>query len=274
MNLNQEFNLHSHTTRCGHANGADEDYVLAAIKAGFKEMGFSDHVFLPGLTQPRMRGNYELLDDYLDSVTSLQKKYQNQIKIYKAFEAEWYGPRFEDYYKELLSKGIVDYLILGQHCFFDKQFIFYGRYENRSLGTYLYLNDLLKGMESGLFLYVCHPDLFMAWHGIFDTQAYEVAKAIAKKSKELDIPLEVNMGPSRYAEGGPRGGHLAYPNHRFWEIVADIGAPCVFGVDAHDPSHYQTSDYGFFNEFAAELGLKMVDPRPKMTLIRNKLVSR
>ena len=179
MNLNQEFNLHSHTTRCGHANGADEEYVLAAIKAGFQEMGFSDHIFLPGLTQPRMRGNYELLDDYLGSVTSLQKKYQNQIKIYKAFEAEWYGPRFEDYYKELLSKGIVDYLILGQHCFFDKQFIFYGRYENRSLGTYLYLNDLLKGMESGLFLYVCHPDLFMAWHGIFDTQAYEAAKAIA-----------------------------------------------------------------------------------------------
>ena len=40
MNKN---NYHTHTTRCYHASGKDEEYVKAAIKAGIKELGFSDH---------------------------------------------------------------------------------------------------------------------------------------------------------------------------------------------------------------------------------------
>ncbi len=38
-----DFNLHTHTARCRHAVGTDEAYVQAAIKAGFKVLGFSDH---------------------------------------------------------------------------------------------------------------------------------------------------------------------------------------------------------------------------------------
>ena len=33
-------NYHTHTYRCGHAIGTDEEYVLAAIEKGFKENGF------------------------------------------------------------------------------------------------------------------------------------------------------------------------------------------------------------------------------------------
>ena len=48
-------NYHTHTARCGHATGTDEDYVLAAIEQGFDELGFSDHVPWPyqdGYTHP------------------------------------------------------------------------------------------------------------------------------------------------------------------------------------------------------------------------------
>lgn len=40
MNKN---NYHTHTTRCFHAIGKDEEYVKAAIQANIKELGFSDH---------------------------------------------------------------------------------------------------------------------------------------------------------------------------------------------------------------------------------------
>lgn len=43
MNKN---NYHTHTTRCYHASGKDEEYVKAAIKAGIKELGFSDQYTL------------------------------------------------------------------------------------------------------------------------------------------------------------------------------------------------------------------------------------
>ena len=36
-------NWHTHTKRCGHAKGTDEEYVLEAIAAGVKSLGFSDH---------------------------------------------------------------------------------------------------------------------------------------------------------------------------------------------------------------------------------------
>ena len=36
-------NFHTHTRRCMHASGSDEDYVLAAIEAGYEVLGFSDH---------------------------------------------------------------------------------------------------------------------------------------------------------------------------------------------------------------------------------------
>ena len=34
-------NYHTHTTRCMHATGDDEDYVLSAIKGGYRGFTFS-----------------------------------------------------------------------------------------------------------------------------------------------------------------------------------------------------------------------------------------
>lgn len=36
-------NYHTHTTRCGHAEGTEEEYILTALRCGFKVLGFSDH---------------------------------------------------------------------------------------------------------------------------------------------------------------------------------------------------------------------------------------
>ena len=36
-------NYHTHTPRCNHAVGSEEEYVQQALKAGIKILGFSDH---------------------------------------------------------------------------------------------------------------------------------------------------------------------------------------------------------------------------------------
>ena len=58
-------NWHTHTYRCGHAIGTEEEYVLAAIKAGVKRLGFSDHCPFPGIYQDRARMDYEEFEDVL-----------------------------------------------------------------------------------------------------------------------------------------------------------------------------------------------------------------
>ena len=55
----QSFNLHTHTARCGHGEGLDIQYVNSAIDAGFKLLGFSDHIPFPQIQQPQCRMNYE-----------------------------------------------------------------------------------------------------------------------------------------------------------------------------------------------------------------------
>ena len=36
-------NYHTHTTRCGHAEGTEEEYILTALRCGYRVLGFSDH---------------------------------------------------------------------------------------------------------------------------------------------------------------------------------------------------------------------------------------
>ena len=84
-------NYHSHTYRCGHAAGRDEDYVLSAIRNGFNTIGFTDHVMVPGIEDDfGMRGGYSEFQGYLDSVNSLKEKYKDQINVIVGIESEYY----------------------------------------------------------------------------------------------------------------------------------------------------------------------------------------
>ena len=72
-------NYHTHTARCGHAEGTDEEYVLAAIERGFDELGFSDHVPWPyknGYVHPTVRMHISQMPEYLASVRALAEKYR------------------------------------------------------------------------------------------------------------------------------------------------------------------------------------------------------
>ena len=105
-------------------------------------MGFSDHIFFPGVSQPGMRGDFSQLEDYKQSVLSLKKKYQNDITIHLGFEAEYY-PHFDAYYHELLTKHGFEYLILGHHFRYENgRFPFIMRWGNRL--------PLFKNMLMGL----------------------------------------------------------------------------------------------------------------------------
>lgn len=253
-------NYHSHTFRCGHATGTDEEYVLCALEAGFNVLGFTDHVILPFHSQPGMRGDISLLDGYIQSVNALKRKYEGKIQIFLGFECEWYYQTYESYYRDLLLHKGFDYLILGQHCCLldDRHFGFYSRFSDRLEGLHRYTQDVLNAMDSGLFAYVAHPDHFMLWYGKWDEETEKASRLICQKAKEKNIPLEINMGPSRWAKKTSVSdlSILCYPYPKFFEIAKETGNSVVIGVDAHLPSEYQSSDYRWALDFAASLGLK------------------
>lgn len=74
-------NYHTHTKRCGHAYGEDEDFVLSAIKYGIKELGFSDHISFKNISAPYMRQDRSMLSDYISSISHLKENIKIKLKF-------------------------------------------------------------------------------------------------------------------------------------------------------------------------------------------------
>lgn len=239
------YNYHTHTSRCGHAVGADEEYVISAIKCGIKRLGFSDHIFLKEIEV--RKGN---LEEYSESVNYLKEKYKDQIEIYLGFEAEYFEC-YKDYYKELLDTKKVDYLIQGQHFeLIDGEM--YG-YHNR---PYDYLRDVLKGMNSGLYTYLAHPDIFLLWMpDIEEDVKRDVCRKIILEAIKLDMPVELNiLGTIRPNWNGGCG----YPSNMFFELCRELKPKIVIGVDAHDPKQFNKEAIDGAFSFAKKHHLKVI----------------
>ena len=279
-------NFHTHTYRCGHANGSEEEMVCSAIKMEIEELGISEHVPLPHYRQhllkslvairgprsflslvhafiqngPSMRMPYPDMENYLDKIKECQDKYQDQIRIYKGFEAEGLEEYF-DYYQSLLYEHKVDYLILGHH--FHKHCVhsdYYGKENMKKKDIYQYCNDVEKALETGLFSYLAHPDLFLIGYKEFDLDARTVSQRICEKAKELNIPLEVNAGGIRRGLRNVNGEMIyAYPNTHLWKIAGEVGNDVILGFDAHDPSDFNEAMYKQMLDFCKEHNLNVID---------------
>ena len=101
-------NYHTHTWRCNHATGTEEQYVQSAIERGLSVLGFSDHspYLFPGSYYSRFRMKMEQLDDYIRTITELREKYRNQIRIPLGLETEYYPKFFPDLAAVLRDKPI------------------------------------------------------------------------------------------------------------------------------------------------------------------------
>ena len=279
-------NYHTHTYRCGHANGNEEDMIKAAIDMEMDELGMCGHVPLPhyrkhlihaipslrslrslaGLIRafihngPYMRMPYTQMEEHLEILRDSQKKYQDQLTIYKGFEAEGLEEYF-DYYQTLLYEHKVDYLILGHHfhkyCIHDD---YYGKAKMTKKDIYQYCNDVEKALETKLFSYLAHPDLFLIGYSQFDLDAQTVSRRICEKAKELNIPLEINAGGMRRGLHERNGEELyLYPNAHFWDIASEVGNDVVLGFDAHDPSDFNQAMYEQMMKFADDHHLHVID---------------
>lgn len=248
-----KFNLHTHTKRCNHAQGSDEDYVISAIKNGYEMIGFSDHA--PYVFNDSYRSGMRMsLDEtagYVNSIRALAEKYKDKIDIKLGFELEWY-PNLIDKELEYLKSFDYDYLILGQHHT-DNENDKFSKYVGAKTDSVAvldkYISQLLLGAKSGEFTYVCHPDVIKF---IGDEKIYiNKMTYMVNELKKLNIPLEYNF------YGYYTNRH--YPNDTFWKIVKEVGNPVVVGLDAHFPYVYGDSRLGDMLSHMKELGLEPID---------------
>ena len=256
-------NYHSHTTRCLHASGTEEEYILEALRIGYDVLGFADHSPWPYKSDfvATMRMRYDELDDYLQTLRMLREKYRSRIELRIGLECEAF-PEFYPWMRNLKKNGAVEYFILGNH--YDttdenNSGFYFGRCsEPRHL--YRYMETTIAGMDSDLFVYLAHPDLFLHRYRRFDAAAREVSLTLAKEAKRLDLPLEYNLLGLLRHKIDCGDGYVGYTSDAFWETAAEIGGRAIIGVDAHSAAQLDCLDlYAQTREKLTKLGFEIVD---------------
>lgn len=219
-------NYHTHTPRCNHATGTEEEYVRCAIDAGLQILGFSDHTpypFPPDFFSGFRMGVAEL-PGYADAVRAVKKQFYPRIDIHLGVEAEFYPKYFKDMVALLNDNG-VEYMILGQHMLGNEVGEAYCGIPSDAAGLERYCNQSIEAMYTGLFTYFAHPDLV---HFLGDPEVYRTnMRRVCRAAKACGLPMEINLL-------GLKGGRH-YPNLLLWEVAAEEGCSVILGRDAHQP---------------------------------------
>jgi len=269
-------NYHTHTKYCGHAKGDVEDYVKEAVNLNMEELGISDHAPIPlnhGMTKEEWEENYcyenmdiNTFDNLLMEIDNLKSKYN--IKLYKACESE-YLYNNDDWYKELRSK--LDYMILGIHFFNG---------EGRVLDTYkdinyknvdCYYECAKRAIETGLFDYLAHPDLYLFDYksingkNEFDDKAKEICLKLIDLCVKHDIYFEINTNGLKYSNDKNNRDLWLYPNIEFFKVVKEYmdknpnKLKLIIGADAHEPKALGNDNVKAVLEMVKDLKLDVLN---------------
>ena len=231
------FDHHTHHERCGHARGAIEEYIGAAIGLGFEEIGITDHAPIywregdhaqPGSAMARSE-----LAAYVEEVLRLREKYAGRIRVLLGLETE-YAEGYEDVYSGIRSAYPWDYWIGSVHYSHERHIYDLYRWSDDPdpAAVYAeYFRLVRNSAASGLFDVLGHISGIMV-HGprpsaAFLEQEFErTAEAVA----DSGVAIEVNASGLRKGTGAP------FPDARLLKRCLDLRVPITYGSDCHLPS--------------------------------------
>lgn len=227
---------HLHTSRCGHARGTMEEYVLAARDKGLKAIGFADHFplyWLPaGKRDPSLAMEPDELPGYIEEVRRLQKKYPG-IKIKLGIEVD-YIPGFEGELARLLRRYPFDYVLGSVHYIdgwgFDNP-AYLEQYRDWDTGELYkrYFQLVRRAALSGLFDVIAHPDLIKKFGYRPRVDLLPLYRETATVFKQAGVLVEVNTAGLRAPAGE------IYPAPAFVHECVRQGLRFTTGSDAHAP---------------------------------------
>ena len=175
----------------------------------------------------------------------------------------------DDWYKELRSK--LDYMILGIHFFNG---------EGRVLDTYkdvtyknvdCYYECAKRAIETGLFDYLAHPDLYLYDYksingkNEFDAKAKEICLKLIDLCVKHDIYFEINTNGLKYSKDKNNRDLWLYPNIEFFKVVKEYmdknpnKLKLIIGADAHEPKALGNDNVKAVLEMVKDLKLDVLN---------------
>ena len=236
MSLVPVYNLHIHTYRCQHAVGDALDFARLAAEAGCPLIGISDHCPMPDGRWNDVRMTMDDLPGYAAAITHAQKQVP-EVRVLGGMECEW-DPALRSYYEEVLLGELgLDYLIGSGH-YIQLQGEWHSSFSSLAKpGALRAYADLLTNlMQSKLFLFLAHPDLFGCAFEHWNPELAACSHEILQVAEATKTPLEINGNGFRkgWRRPGPGRGY-PYPFAPFWELAAGYQVEVMLNSDAHHP---------------------------------------
>ncbi len=252
-------NFHTHTYRCNHATGEVIDYARAAFNQGSNALGISDHAALPDNRWPEVRMPFDQLNDYEAAIESA-RNLMPQMKIYKGMECE-YDAVYHNYFQdELLGERAYDYLIGAAHYApLNGKWLFAFDKLGNAEALVAYGKYLAQMMETGLFAFIAHPDVFGCSNETWNSDLAACSRDILAAAEATKTPLEINgNGFRKTLKFTKEGKRHPYPWPPVWEMAADYRIKVICTSDAHHPRDVLANiDEGL--AFAKTLHLETID---------------
>ncbi len=245
---------HLHSFLCKHGEGEIYEYVEAAIGQGFAEIGFAEHIPIPGLDDPDGRMRPDEFPIYLNDINEARKKYP-EIKIRLGIEAD-YMPERLDYLREFLLAHPFDFVIGSVHFLGEWDFTnpaHADRIDEFGVNeTYqAYYRLLARAADSGLFDVIGHLDIPKKFGRLPTVDLTDEIDQVLAIMKERGLALDVNTSGLR------KPIKEIHPAKNILQRACEIGVPVVIGSDAHRPA-----EVGYFIKetyaLIQEIGYKQV----------------
>jgi histidinol-phosphatase (PHP family) len=219
---------HIHTT-FSDGKSDPEEYISAAAAAGFREIGFSEHLNLVSDDQKWCMPPGRILE-YISYIRKLRRSFP-AIKIKTGLEVD-YSPGKEEVIYKFLEGLNLDYVIGSVHYLGEKtvdsgpEF-----YENRDIDELFaaYFDRIIEAVASGLFDIIAHCDLIRIFNFKPACDPAPLYLKIAGAMRRHDVAFEVNTNGRNRILGD------FYPDRRFLKIFREENVPVCVNSDAHFP---------------------------------------
>ncbi len=236
---------HVHTVYSRHGGGGLRETAVAAVAAGIREMGFSEHLPHP----PGQVTDYENsamraedMSAYLAEVEELRHAPPDGLVIRSGLEAEYF-PGYEEWTADILSGLDLDYIIGSVHFLGRKSFDYGPERFKRIVDSYpgrlpgLWRDYLLRVRElvrSGLFQVVGHFDLLKKYlppgEGAVPRECDDLVREIFSEAAARDMAIELNTSGWRSLC------NASYPARSLLSLAKESGCRVTIGSDSHSPS--------------------------------------
>jgi histidinol-phosphatase (PHP family) len=256
--MSVRFDLHTHHSRCGHAEGDIEDYIRAALEAGMDVIGISDHspyfAHAEDHPNPRVAMPRSEFAAYVEEVLRLKEKYRGRIEVLLGVESDFF-PEYADIYRKAYEPYPFDYIIGSVHFTRGVSIFNKNRWKGLSMERKIeekvhYYEMIALSAESGMFQILGHIDAMKGNYPDFsDIPAAEAIDDALKTIAKCGVAIEVNTSGGTKLCGG------WYPSDDILERACHFGVDVTFGSDSHRPGRI-AEDWDRVRTRLKEIGFK------------------